>query len=333
MNFFRNPEIKKSCLFYLLLLCTLTAIGFYFNFFLGILLFTVSSAYTLLHFFATFCRYQKLEQLSLKLDSMLHSQTPVHFTEFAEGELSVLQNELSKLTLRLTEQANALLQDKKYLADSMADISHQIRSPLTSIQLILSLLMERDLAPLRRQELMQELSQLLSHINWLVESLLKMSCMDAGTAYLQRIPVAAAELIQKASSPLLIPMELRSQTLLVHLADGNEHFTGDIAWSAEALLNILKNCMEQTPEGGSIEIYASENAICTGLVIQDNGPGISPEDLPHLFERFYKGHSSGKNNAGIGLALARMIISRQNGTLKAENRISGGARFTIKFYK
>jgi signal transduction histidine kinase len=213
----------------------------------------------------------------------------------------------------------------------MADISHQIRSPLTASNLILSLLREPDLPLSKRKKLLQELMQLFSRIDWLVESLLKMSKMDAGTVRFQETPVNAGDLIRQAAEPLMIPMELREQAFSLH-GDPKAAFTGDPAWSQEAILNILKNCMEHTPLGGCIQASFSQNAIYTEIIIEDNGPGFDSEDLPHLFERFYKGKNASQQSVGIGLALARMVVSRQNGTLKAENRPEGGARFTIKFY-
>ncbi len=266
---------------------------------------------------------------------MLHSNTPIKFKKYREGELSILESELSKMTLRLREQALALTSEKKLLANSMADISHQIRSPLTSSNLILSLLREQNLPVPRRQQLTQELAQLLSRIDWLVESLLKISKMDAGTIPFKRDPILVADLIRHAAEPLLIPMELRSQTLTLDSGDhasAPPQFLGDYSWSTEAVLNILKNCMEHTPAGGSIHVSFSQNTIFTEIVIEDNGPGFDAKDLPHLFERFYKGKNASEQSVGIGLALARMIITRQNGTLKAENRPEGGARFILKFY-
>ena len=129
---------------------------------------------------------------------------------------------------------------------------------------------------------------------------------------------------------LLIPVELRRQELRIH-ADGA--FRGDLSWTCEAIGNIVKNCMEHTPEGGRIEIDAAENALYSEIIIKDNGTGISPEDLPHIFERFYKGKDSDGKSFGIGLALSRMIITGQGGTVKAENRKPAGAMFTIRFYK
>lgn len=333
MNFFRNPEIKQTLLIDIPALAIFSALGFFFEKNSFFLVLGCGAFFILFHLFVTNRRYRKLAQLSLELDDMLHHQTPIHFENYQEGELSILQSELSKMTLRLTEQADALSRDKKYLSDAMADISHQLRSPLTSIHLILSLLKEPNLSSERQRELLYELTQLLSHMDWLVESLLKMSKMDAGTAYLTHVSVPVTQLLKEASEPLLIPFELREQTFSVHYETGQEQFTGDLAWSVEAVLNILKNCMEHTPSGGTITASCKENTIFTEIIIEDNGPGFSQQDLPHLFERFYKGENSSDQSVGIGLALARMIISQQNGTLKAENRMDGGARFIIKFYK
>ncbi len=333
MKFFRNPEIKTSLLWHLLILTlTLCAGHFYAPSSLRLLA-AVSVPYILTYYWMTWLRYRRLRQLSYDIDNMLHNQIPIQFEKYREGELSILESELSKMTLRLSEQAQALENDKKLLADSMADISHQIRSPLTSSNLILSLLMEPQLPPGRRQKLLQELIQLLSRIDWLVEALLKMSKMNAGTACLQQTPVSVAELIRSAVEPLEIPMELRCQTFKVHAKTAHASFTGDLSWSTEAVLNILKNCMEHTPPEGCIQVAYSENTIFTEITIEDNGPGFDKEDLPHLFERFYKGKNASDQSVGIGLALARMIISQQDGTLKAENRTEGGAKFTIKFYK
>lgn len=360
MNIIRNPEIKKSLLLQLVLAILAVTMGWLHDIYTALCLLLFSVIYMLIHYLFTVKRYRQLKQLSLELDSMLHNNTPIEFQRYHEGELSILESELSKMTLRLSEQATALAHDKQFLADSMADISHQIRSPLTSSNLILSLLMEQELPSDRRRQLLRELTQLLSRIDWLVESLLKMSKMDAGTVTFKSKPVLVTELIRQAAEPLLIPMELREQTLNIMPAElrqqtadnlsaeqpqqhsntaeinkpeNTPQFCGDFAWSTEAVLNILKNCMEHTPIGGQIQVTFSQNAIFTEIVIEDNGPGFDKEDLPHLFERFYKGKNASENSIGIGLALARMIVTQQNGTLKAENRPEGGAKFVMKFYR
>ena len=177
---------------------------------------------------------------------------------------------------------------------------------------------------------MHELDVLLSRIDWLIVALLKISKLDAGTAHFQAEEVALADLVAKAVSPVLIPIELKEQTLEIS-AEGS--FVGDLSWTSEALGNIVKNCMEHTPTGGRIEIAARETPLYAEITVSDSGNGIDADDLPHVFERFYKGKNSSGNSFGIGLALARMIVTSQNGTLKAENKPGGGAKFTMRFYK
>ena len=154
--------------------------------------------------------------------------------------------------------------------------------------------------------------------------------LDAGTARFRAERTGLETLIQKSCAPLLIPIELRGQQLRIR-ADGD--FSGDLAWTCEAVGNIVKNCMEHTPAGGTIEIIAQENALYSEIVIRDNGTGIPPEDLPHIFERFYKGKNTDGKSFGIGLALSRMIITGQGGTVNAANRKPAGAVFSIRFYK
>jgi signal transduction histidine kinase len=197
---------------------------------------------------------------------------------------------------------------------------------------MLSFLSKPGLPDERRIKLVKELEWLLSRIDWLVSTLLKISRFDAGTVTLKRGTVPVAELLKRSAALIAIPMELREQKIEIRMK-GGETYTGDLSWSVEAIENIVKNCMEHTQNGGTISIDCLENALYTEIVISDNGRGIDKEDLPHMFERFYKGNNSGSQNIGIGLALARMIIINQNGTIKAENNIGGGARFTVRFYK
>lgn len=332
MNFFRNPEIKRSLLLYLLLTAISAGVGFMAGAAFGIFVLFVCAAFTSAHFCITYRRYRKIADLSRKIDGVLHGGESFDFNEYSEGELSVLRTEIFKMTIRLREQTEALRKDKVYLADSIADISHQIRTPLTSINIILSFLSRPGLSENRRLEHIKELKTMVSRIDWLISALLKMAKLDAGTAKLQRGRVSVKELVKRAADTIAIPMELREQELRVSMA-GDVSYFGDLSWSVEAIENILKNCMEHTPDRGVLSVAAQENALYTEIVVSDDGKGIDKNDLPHLFERFYKGKNSSDQNIGIGLALSRMIITSQNGTIKAENNSGGGARFTVRFYK
>ncbi len=332
MRFFRNPEVKKSIAIYGIITAAAAAGGWIYNPALGLLLFLTGLVYLALYILFTFCRYQRLAEMGKRIDSILHGEKLVPESKYREGELAVLENELNKMIIRLYEQKELLEKDKLYLQDSIADISHQLKTPLTAMNLILSLLEDPELSKEQRFGYRKELEGHISHLDWLISTLLKLSRLDAGTANLQVRRVDAAKLIRVVVTPLEIPMELRGLSLRTEIEEGVS-FDGDLSWTAEAVANILKNCMEHTPPGGVIHIEASENPIYTEFVISDNGEGISEEDLPHLFERFYRGKNSSDTSVGIGLALARTVITSQRGTVKAENRKDGGAAFTIRFYK
>lgn len=277
-------------------------------------------------------RHREIERLTHYLEQVLHDQYTMEDFGNEEGELKILKSEIYKMTIRLREQADALRKDKIYLADSIADISHQLRTPLTSMNLALSLLSREDCPPERQRMLLRELTVLLQRMDSLISALLKISKIDAGTAEFQSEPVSVYRVLSEAAELIAIPMELRGQTLKLY-GDRDASFLGDELWSVEALGNILKNCMEHMAENGTLVIQVTENVLFTEIVIQDDGKGIDPEDLPHIFERFYRGKNADSGSFGIGLALSRMIITQQNGTIKASNRLKGGTQFTIRFYK
>jgi len=330
-GYFRNPEVRRELIAYILGTAVFGAAGFFADSRCGKLIVCACITLTAMHFIFSYLRYRRIRELSLSIDKLLHGNEFIRISGYEEGELAVLQSEIGKMTVRLREYADNLLNDKVWLTDSIANISHQLRTPLTSMNLIASMLTSADLTETRRLALSRELKKLLSRTDWLVETLLKMSKIDAGTVLFRKDTVSVSELIRKASEPLDIGMEVREQTLTVN--NGGASFYGDLAWSAEAVGNILKNCMEHTPEGGKITVSAEETALYTEIKIIDSGPGIDAADLPHLFERFYKGKNAAGGSFGIGLALARMIIIGQDGTVKADNHPDGGALFIVRFYK
>ncbi len=330
MKMLRNLEVKNILLLHGVTALAATLLSFLWEVRFGFLMLAVCILYTVLYMSATIKRYRRISNLAADINQILHGDCHISIEQYAEGELGILQSEIYKMTVRLREQQQHMCEEKIFLADSLADISHQIRTPLTSINLLVSLLSKPDIPDAQRQKLSHELYGLLSRIDWLIDALLKISRLDAGTVTFQTQQSSLLELLQKSAAPVLVPMELRNQTLQI---SGEGTFTGDLLWTCEAVTNILKNCMEHTPNGGTITINASENALYTEIVISDDGNGIDRQDLPHIFERFYKGKDSGDQSFGIGLALARTIIAAQNGTIKAENRLHKGARFRIRFFK
>ena len=348
MHIFRNPEVKKWMLLYgIYAVLAAVAAGVCFgsvvsssgncNVMWGfhgavagyvILICAVGAGIFIV---ATRQRYRTITKLSEQLDEILHGMELMNFVPDEEGELAVLSSEIYKMTVRLQEQAEALQRDKNYLKDAIADISHQIRTPLTSVRMLVTRL-GREMDETQKSIQMQEIGKLLNRMEWQIEALLKMARLEAGSVVMEKNTVQITEVIDKALAPLEIMAEVKQITVRAQVMP-EAIFTGDGYWVTEAIGNILKNSMEHLSEGGTLTIEASENPLYTEICIADDGSGISDEELPHLFKRFYKGKHAKPENAGIGLALAKEIITRQNGTIRAENRAPHGLEFQIHFYK
>ncbi|MGN1195664.1 MAG: ATP-binding protein [Acutalibacteraceae bacterium] len=331
MKIFRNREFKIESAVILILTVVFSVISALLRPLSALVTLMLGICFYVVFYCSSKRRYDRMEKLTDDIDKILHGRKDIRIDDNLEGELSVLQNELSKMLIILNEQNDKLKNEKKFLSDSIADISHQLRTPLTSINLILSLMHEPDITEERRLELLHKLSQLIARTDYLINVLLKMSKIDAGTVTFEKKQVSVKELITRAAEPLEVALELKGQTLQTDITD--ESFTGDLPWTTEAIGNIIKNCHEHTPQGGTITIKAESTPIYTEITVADSGSGIDKDDLSHIFERFYKGKNSSDNSFGIGLALAQTIITGQDGTIKAANGKNGGAQFTVRFYK
>lgn len=331
MDIFRNKQFLGEFVLIAVIIAITVGATFFFSIPAALIMLVSGALILLIMYIDARKRFNAMEQLSTELDEILHDNSRFLITECEEGELAILSSSIRKMTLKLKEQASNLTDEKKVLTDAIADIFHQMRTPLTSMRLSCSMLSEEDLPYEERIRFVRGIKKQLERMQWLVETLLKMSKIEAGTVTFRRERLDAKELVQKACEPLLIPLELRDIKLQITTNDAG--LTGDMDWLAEAVGNIVKNCMEHTPEGGQISINAEENAIYTVLTIEDTGKGFDKNDIAHIFERFYKGKNSGSESVGIGLALCRTIITGLDGTIKAENGKNGGARFEIRFYK
>ncbi len=327
----RNKELRQLVTWFSLIAIATVMLGFAINTATGILAIASAAAFGTAIFVFTKARYKNIAQIADQIDLVLHNADHLYISKADEGELSILQSEITKMTLRIREQNAALKKEKEHLADSLADIAHQLRTPLTSINLMMSLLRNSS-DENERKNLLRETEELLVRMDWLITSLLKLSRLDAGIVVFQRERVDVNHLINTALLPLLIPMELHDITLRIDVPKGII-ILGDPSWLSEAIQNILKNCMESVGDNGTIKISCEDNPLFTEITIHDSGSGFEKEDLPFLFDRFYRGKNSAATGYGIGLALCKTIIMRQGGTITAKNHPQGGARFTIRFPK
>ncbi|MBO4927355.1 MAG: HAMP domain-containing histidine kinase [Clostridiales bacterium] len=292
-----------------------------------------AALFFLVRLIADIRRYRRIANLSDSIDKILHGAENVDFEEYQEGEVAILSSEIHKMVIRLREQASQLLADKRFLSDSIADIAHQLRTPLTSMNIIVDMFSDAELSNEKRFDLLAEMMQSLNRIEWLINTLLKMSKIDADTVFFEGKEYKVKDMLSRAADSLAVPLDINGVTLKMEVPE-DATVRGDMMWTCEAVGNILKNCMEHTPEGGLIEIAVKHTPIYTEIVIRDTGTGIDPEDIPHVFERFYRGKVALNTSIGIGLALSKMIVERQNGTIRADNREKPetGAVFTIRFY-
>ena len=278
---------------------------------------------------------RNLRSLSERVTYILDENDYDHvgdFQKYTEGELAALESQIGKMVNLLREQARGLQEDKLLLKNAMADLSHQLKTPMTSLHLIVSMLADEELSQKQRVDYVEYGTQLLNRIDWLVSTLLKLSCLDAGAVQFARERVDFKKLEEAVIRQIEIPMELKGLELIQNIQE-NSGFEGDFRWTAEAVLNIMKNCVEHTPAGRRLYLEMSENAVYSEIVIEDEGPGIRETERRKIFQRFYRGENASEGSVGIGLALSADLIRQQNGTVKAENRREGGARFVIRFYR
>lgn len=328
----RNREIKIFILLLASVGITGTAVCFYIDDRAGLVAFLALFLMTIISLGFTQWIYKQIERLSQYLQRIAGGEYDLDIRDNYEGELSILKSEIYKVTVTLSEQAELLKRDKVFLSNSISDISHQLKTPITSMSVMTDLLHDDSLPPDKRIEFTNNIRSQLERLSWLVASLLKLSKIEAGTIDFKKEPVNVKELIHKATEHLLIPMEIKEQTLEI---SGDEHtqYMGDFNWSAEAIANIVKNCMEHTPQGGRIVASFNQSPFYTMITISDNGAGIDNRDLPYIFNRFYKGKNAANDSIGIGLAMAKSIVENQGGTIAAASEKGQGTQFTIKIYQ
>ncbi|MDO5014565.1 MAG: HAMP domain-containing sensor histidine kinase [Clostridia bacterium] len=277
--------------------------------------------------------YKKLRTLTQQINRLSQNDIMMSLKDYAEGDLSILSSEIYKIVRELKGLTEELTKEKKLLSDALADISHQIKTPLTSIELMLSRILTQDLSEDEKRKLFYEIKIKIQSLEWMILALLKLSKIENKIIKLHFEKISLNNLISKViSDDLGVIAEFKKINFITD--SSAEYFVqGDKQWISEAFSNIIKNSIEHTPFGSNIKIYIYNSPLYIGVKIEDSGDGFADKDIKYIFDRFYKDENAPDKNIGIGLAISKSIFERHNATVEAYNSNSGGGCFDIKFYK
>lgn len=285
-----------------------------------------------------FMRYVLIQEKELKeineyIKEVNNKNYSLKIEDNKDGELSRLRNELYKTTVILGEAAENSEEEKEKLSIAIADISHQLKTPLTSIRIMLDNISDNpDMPQEIREDFIQDISKQVEHMSSLVISLLKTAKFDAGTIKMENEEIDAKKLIDSVINNLAILIEIKEIEVITKI-DEKAIFIADYKWQQEALTNILKNAIEHSQPKSNIYIIVENTSIFLKIKIKDEGQGIEQKDLKHIFERFYKAKNCNEDSIGIGLSLAKTIIEQNNGYIKATSEVGKGTLFEIKYIK
>jgi signal transduction histidine kinase len=294
----------------------------------------ITTSISLLIVFMLYERKQdkEIDKITKYLEAINDKNYTLKIDENSEEELSILKNELYKVTVMLRENASNTLKDKINLKRALEDISHQLKTPLTSILIILDNLIDNpEMEYQTRVEFLHDLKRETTRIQSLIQSILKLSKFDSNTVQFIKQDIYLKQIIDEAIKNTGSLADLKNIKINV---EGNKKIklNCDLLWQIEAITNILKNCIEHSKENTQIDIKYNNNSVYSYITITDYGEGISKEDLPHIFERFYRGKNSSNESIGIGLSLSKTIIESNNGIVSVESN-SDKTTFIIKYFK
>ena len=294
----------------------------------------ITTSVSLLIVFILYERKQdkEIDKITKYLEAINDKNYTLKIDENSEEELSILKNELYKVTVMLRENASNTLKDKINLKRALEDISHQLKTPLTSILIILDNLIDNpEMDYQTRVEFLHDLKRETTRIQSLIQSILKLSKFDSNTVQFIKQDIYLKQIVDEAIKNTGSLADLKNIKINV---EGNKKIklNCDLLWQIEAITNILKNCIEHSKENTQIDIKYNNNSVYSYITITDYGEGISKEDLPHIFERFYRGKNSSNESIGIGLSLSKTIIESNNGIVSVESN-SDKTTFIIKYFK
>lgn len=307
-----------------------------YNRFLIINMFFIFLSFLILLFI--FIKYNKrkdkeISEITRYIEEINRKNYTLHIDKISEDELSILKNEIYKTTIMLKESAENSITDKVELKKSLEDISHQLKTPLTSILVMLDNLIDDQYMDSNiREEFIRDIKREVVNINFLVQAILKLSKFDSNTVKFTKEKKYIKDILNESIKKVSTLCDLRNINIEIN-GDEKIQLNCDYRWQVEAVTNIIKNCIDHSKEGGKIIINYEQNNVYVLVGIQDFGDGISKTDLPHIFERFYKGENATPESIGIGLALSKTIIEKDNGNISVESEQGKGTRFAIKYFK
>lgn len=277
-------------------------------------------------------RRKEIKEITKLVERINNSDYQINLNDLTEDELSILKNEIYKTTIILKERAELSHQDKLELKKSLEDISHQLKTPLTSMLIILdNLIDDANMKKSTQEEFIHDLKREVLNINFLVQNLLKLTKFDVNTVKFNRKDILVSNLIKEVMKNTATLSDLKNIVINVK-GNKNIKLNIDYNWQIEALTNILKNCLEHSYNNSAVDIEYSENKAYTKIDITDYGVGITKNDLPHIFERFYQSENALNESMGIGLSLAKSIIEKDNGRVFVQSN-NHKTTFTIKYFK
>lgn len=327
----KYKDLKTVIIMSVLLIAAGFAVIYFIDLTASIIFLAVSVLILSMFLFVTYKRIKTVGDMYDYLNSISNGDYNLDIKDNKESELSIIKNSLYKIVVTLRSQQELLLKDKNYLADALADITHQLKTPITSITMMTDLLKD-ETDDDKRREFLEVIESQLSRINWLIITLLKMSKIDAGAVEFKNKSENLKNVLLNSVKPFALTAELNGIELDVRCDDGI-FVDIDKNWYTEAVSNIVKNCIEHTSEGGFVKISVNASGVITKIIIEDNGSGIAKKDLPHIFERFYQGKNRGETSVGIGLALSKAIFNNQNSVVEVRSEEGRGTEFEISIYK
>ena len=298
----------------------------------SIVLLIISIVIFLLIFFYDKKEKRELDKIIDYLKELNRGNYDLKIDLNSEGILSILKNEIYTTTVMLREMASREYLDKITLKENLANISHQLKTPLTSISILVDNLCDEEVDKKTELEFLNDIKRQVDNINYLVIVLLKLSRFDANVITFKKDNINVKKLILECMKNLDVIREVKN--INIHVSGANDvEFIGDYKWESEAISNIIKNAIEHTLNDKNIYISFKDKSIYTEIIIEDEGLGMSEKEKNRIFERFYKGSSTNSNNFGIGLSLAKEIITKDNGKIIVKSEVNKGTKFIIRYYK